>query len=168
MIRLESTRSLRRAYLDWVEEQVEDFKDSIPRSELLRLADQVVEELRLSRKGQYQLTELLLCDAVDRKIFRMLKLPGYKRWCAHQETAIACGVESQELLAQTEEISSLPAAVALADQETPGERPWSAPEERPPLRSESTTASEPVAPRPWKEFPALVVSPRPVRAVASL
>jgi hypothetical protein len=52
----ESPRSLRRAYLEWVEEQVEDFKDAIPRSRLLAIADEVVEELRLSRGGQYQLT----------------------------------------------------------------------------------------------------------------
>ncbi len=82
MIQLESARSLRRAYLDWVEEQVEAYKNSISRSELLRLADTVVEELAVTRRGQYQLTELLLCSAVDRKIFRMLKLPGYRTWRA--------------------------------------------------------------------------------------
>lgn len=79
---LGSARSLRRAYIDWVEEQVEAYKDSVSRSELLRLADTVVEELGVTRRGQYQLTELLLCSAVDRKIFRMLKLPGYRTWRA--------------------------------------------------------------------------------------
>jgi hypothetical protein len=79
---LPPSRSIRRAYLDWVDEQIEDFKDSVPRSELLRLADEVVEELRVTRKGQYQLTELLLWIAVDRKIFRLLKLPGYRTWRA--------------------------------------------------------------------------------------
>ena len=78
----QSSRSLRRAYLEWVEEQVENFKDSIPRSELLQLADQVIEELRVNQRGQYQLTEMLLCEAVDRKIFRSLRLPGYRAWCA--------------------------------------------------------------------------------------
>jgi hypothetical protein len=73
-------RSLRRAYQDWVEEQVEDFKDNIPRSELLVLADEVVRELRMTHGGQYQLTELLLCNAIDRYIFRKLKLPGYRLW----------------------------------------------------------------------------------------
>ena len=33
------------------------------------------------RGGQYQLTELLLLEAVDRRIFRLLNLPGYRRWC---------------------------------------------------------------------------------------
>lgn len=76
-----SPRSLRRAYLEWVEEQVEDFKDSIPRSRLLAIADEVVTELQLARGGQYQLTEILLCDAMNRYLFRLLKLPGYRAWC---------------------------------------------------------------------------------------
>lgn len=82
VIQLGSSRSLRRAYVDWVEEQVEAYKDSVPRSELLRLADTVVEELAVTKRGQYLLTELLLCSAVDRKIFRMLRLPGYRTWRA--------------------------------------------------------------------------------------
>lgn len=78
----QSSRSSRRAYLDWIEEQVETYKESVPRSQLLQLADEVVEELRVTQRGQYQLTELLLCAAVDRKIIRTLRLPGYRAWCA--------------------------------------------------------------------------------------
>lgn len=78
----QSPRSLRRAYLEWVEEQVENFKESVPRSELLELADEAVEELRVNHRGQYQLTELLLWEAVDRKIIDVLRLPGYRAWCA--------------------------------------------------------------------------------------
>jgi len=77
-----SPRPLRRAYVEWVEQKIEDFKERIPRSDLLDLADEVVTELRVSAKGQYQLTELLLCNAIDRRIGRMLKLPGYRAWCA--------------------------------------------------------------------------------------
>ncbi|MBB4634111.1 hypothetical protein [Longimicrobium terrae] len=80
-----SSRSLRRAYVDWVEEQIEEFKDTIPRSQLLQLADEVVTGLRVDKDGQYQLTEILLCNAMDRRIFRMLKLPGYRAWCAHHQ-----------------------------------------------------------------------------------
>lgn len=83
----QSPRSLRRAYLEWVEEQVEEFKDAIPRSRLLAIADEVVDELRLSRGGQYQLTEVLLCDAMNRHLFRLLKLPGYRAWCEQRATA---------------------------------------------------------------------------------
>ena len=81
-------RSLRRAYREWVEEQVEEFKDSIPRSQLLTIADQVVNELRMTRGGQYQLTELVLCDAIDRYLVRELKLPGYRAWAAQRRAAL--------------------------------------------------------------------------------
>ncbi len=82
-----SPRSLRRAYVDWVEEQIEEFKERIPRAQLLSMADEVVTELRVDGGGQYQLTEILLCNAMDRRIFRMLKLPGYRAWSA-QHTAM--------------------------------------------------------------------------------
>jgi hypothetical protein len=74
--------SRRRAYVEWVEEQIEAYKESVSRSELLGVADEVVADLRVNSRGQYQLTELLLAEAVDRKIFRMLKLPGYRSWAA--------------------------------------------------------------------------------------
>jgi hypothetical protein len=76
------TPSRRRAYLEWVEEQIEAYKESVSRAELLGVADEVVAELRVNARGQYQLTELLLAEAVDRRIFRMLKLPGYRSWVA--------------------------------------------------------------------------------------
>lgn len=80
----DSPRSLRRAYVEWVEEQIEEFKERIPRSHLLAIADEVVNELRVSPDGQYQLTEILLCNAMDRRILRMLRLPGYRAWCAQR------------------------------------------------------------------------------------
>ncbi len=82
-----SPRSSKRAYLEWVEEQVESYKESVPRSELLRIADEAVEELRVTRKGQYQLTELLLLEAVDRRIARTLRLPGFRTWLADRRDA---------------------------------------------------------------------------------
>jgi hypothetical protein len=81
----DTPRSLRRAYVEWVEEQIEEFKERIPRSHLLAIADEVVTELRMNPDGQYQLTELLMCNAMDRRIFRMLKLPGYRAWCAQRD-----------------------------------------------------------------------------------
>ena len=81
----DTPRSLRRAYVEWVEEQIEEFKERIPRSHLLAIADEVVTELRMNPDGQYQLTELLMCNAMDRRIFRMLKLPGYRAWCAQRQ-----------------------------------------------------------------------------------
>lgn len=76
------SRSLRRAYREWVEQQIESYKDEVARGELLDLADEVCRELRVTQEGQYQITELLLCAAMDRRIFRLLKLPGYRAWCA--------------------------------------------------------------------------------------
>jgi hypothetical protein len=76
------SRSLRRAYREWVEQQIESYKDEVARGELLDLADEVCRELRVTQDGQYQITELLLCAAMDRRIFRLLRLPGYRAWCA--------------------------------------------------------------------------------------
>lgn len=89
--------SSRRAYLEWVEEQVEDFKESISRSELLQLADEVVRELMVSPRGQYQLTELLLSEAVDRRIIRMLGLPSYRVWAAARADAPPPGEDAEDV-----------------------------------------------------------------------
>lgn len=96
----EFPRSMRRAYRDWVEEQIEEFKDNVPRSALLDLADEVCRELRVDDSGQYQITEILLCTAMDRRIFRLLKLPGYRAWCTQraarvQEPSPAAGVRAR-------------------------------------------------------------------------
>lgn len=99
-MRSDSPRSLRRAYVDWVEAQIEDYKDRIPRGELLALADEVIRDLQVSPSGQYQLTEMLLCHAIDRRLFRTLKLPGYRAWCAQQEARPAAPVVSFPLPAR--------------------------------------------------------------------
>jgi hypothetical protein len=70
----------RRAYLAWVEERVEAYKETLPRAELLDLAEDVIRELETTRRGQYQLTEVLLCSAMDRRIIGLLKLPSYRKW----------------------------------------------------------------------------------------
>lgn len=77
---LVNARSLRTAYLEWVEDQIEAYKESVSRDDLLHLAEKVIREQRVTHAGQYQLSELVLCDAVNRRIFRMLKLPGYRSW----------------------------------------------------------------------------------------
>jgi len=70
----------RQLYQAWVEEQLEDYKASLTRDELLGLADQAVAELYDSPDGQYPLTELLLCDAVDRLLVKRLGLPDFRQW----------------------------------------------------------------------------------------
>ena len=70
----------RQEYTAWIEEQIEDFKTSLTRDELLTLADEAVQGLFTTPDGQYPLTEMLLCDAVDALLFQRLGLPDYKTW----------------------------------------------------------------------------------------
>jgi hypothetical protein len=70
----------KQLYLAWVEQRIEDFKDSISRDELLEVADDAVQELYAAPEGQYSLTEIVLRDAVDMLLFRRLGLPTYKQW----------------------------------------------------------------------------------------
>ena len=50
----------------------------MPRSVLLCIGDEAVASL--SAAPQFALTELLLCDEVDRIIFKRLRLPAYDTW----------------------------------------------------------------------------------------
>ena len=70
----------RQLYNAWVEEQIEDFKTSLTRDELLALAYEAVQQLFDSPEGQYPLTERLLCDVVDTLLFHRLGLPDFKQW----------------------------------------------------------------------------------------
>lgn len=90
-MRFDSTRSWRRAYSAWVEEQIEAFKESIPRADLLGIADEVVRELAADAGGQCQLTELLLCDAVDSHLFHRLGLPSYRSWLSARRAVAQSG-----------------------------------------------------------------------------
>ena len=77
---MERLTAPRQQYLEWVEEQIEEYKCSLKRDDLLELADHAVSGLVDAPDGQYALTEILVCDAVDRLIFTRLKLPSYRRW----------------------------------------------------------------------------------------
>jgi hypothetical protein len=70
----------RRLYEAWIEDQIEDYKSALSREELLSLADEAVAQLFDAPDGQYPLTEILLCDAVDRLLLRRLNLPDYRQW----------------------------------------------------------------------------------------
>lgn len=80
----------RQRYLAWVEEQIEEYKTSITRDELLQLADDAVQQLSETRDGQYALTEILLRDTVDALIFERLKLPSYRVWLDRPERQREC------------------------------------------------------------------------------
>lgn len=85
---MESPASLRQQYVDWVDEQIEDCKASLTREELLDLAEDAVARLNDHPDGQYTLTEVMLCDAVDALIFEKLNLPDFRTWkrTCHNDT----------------------------------------------------------------------------------
>src|SRR5678816_729250 len=72
------TRSLKHEYELFVEQEIENYKESIPRSVLFGIGDDAVSSQTAA--PQFPLTEILLCDEVDRIIFKRLRLPAYDTW----------------------------------------------------------------------------------------
>ena len=72
------SRSLKHEYELYLEQEIEDYKESVPRSVLLSIGDEAVRSL--ADQQQIALTELLLCDEVDKIIFNRLRLPSYSTW----------------------------------------------------------------------------------------
>jgi hypothetical protein len=72
------SRSLKYEYELFVEREIENYKESVPRSVLLSIGDDAVHAL--AGEQQFALTELLLCDEVDKIIFKRLRLPSYATW----------------------------------------------------------------------------------------
>jgi hypothetical protein len=71
-------RSLKHEYEDYVEREIEHYKESVPRHKLLSIGDEAVREL--GEQTQFALTELLLCEVVDKIIMRRLRIPTYTTW----------------------------------------------------------------------------------------
>jgi len=71
-------RSLKYEYSLYLEREIENYKESVPRSVLLSIGDDAVQAL--AGQQQFALTELLLCDEVDKIIFKRLRLPSYSTW----------------------------------------------------------------------------------------
>jgi hypothetical protein len=72
------SRSLKHEYELFVEREIENYKESVPRNVLLSIGDEAVRALADAQ--QFALTELLLWDEVDRIIFKRLRLPSYATW----------------------------------------------------------------------------------------
>jgi len=72
------SRSLKHEYELFVEREIENYKESVPRSVLLSIGDDAVRVL--AEQQQFALTELLLVDEVDKIIFKRLRLPAYATW----------------------------------------------------------------------------------------
>ena len=72
------SRSLQHEYELYIEREIENYKESIPRSSLLKIGDEAV--AALAGHSQLALTELLLWEEVDRIIRARLRLPTYRTW----------------------------------------------------------------------------------------
>ena len=71
-------RSLKHEYELYVEREIEDYKDSIPRSAILGIGDEAVARLRAQEQAAFD--ELVLWDEVDRIITSRLRIPTYTSW----------------------------------------------------------------------------------------
>ena len=73
-----SPRSLRQEYDEFIEQRIDEYKDTLPRDDLLEIGNEAVAEIQ--KAPQFQLTEIVLTDQVDAIIRRRLKLPSFRRW----------------------------------------------------------------------------------------
>src|ERR1700741_2558331 len=73
-----TARSFRHEYELHVEQEIENYKESIPRSAILAIGDEAA--ARLPSQPQFSLSELLLCEGVERIIFSRIRLPTYNPW----------------------------------------------------------------------------------------
>ena len=67
-------RSLKYEYELYVEREIEDYKDSIPRSAILSIGDEAVSRLRAQEQVAFD--ELVLWAEVDRIITSRLRIPS--------------------------------------------------------------------------------------------
>lgn len=79
-------RSLKYEYELFVEQEIERYKESLPRHALLRIGDEAVASL--ASELQLGLTEVLLCAEVDRIIRGRCRVPTYRTWCKHRLRSI--------------------------------------------------------------------------------
>lgn len=79
--------SLQREYELYVQREIEDYKESIARSALLKIGDEAVAVLQ--GQLQFGLTELLVWEEVDRLIARRLRIPTYATWRRRRLKALA-------------------------------------------------------------------------------
>lgn len=74
----QNPRSLKYEYEQYVESEIEIYKDSIARSAILKIGDEAVASL--TAQDQIALTEMVIWQEVDRIIARRLRLPSYQTW----------------------------------------------------------------------------------------
>ncbi len=81
------SRSLKYEYAQYLEREIENYKESVPRTVLLSIGDAAVRAL--AGQQQFALTELLLCDEVDKIIAKRLRLASYTVWRKNRVKLIA-------------------------------------------------------------------------------
>jgi hypothetical protein len=74
----QNPRSLRHEYELYVENELENYKESVSRSAILKIGDEAAAALRAS--DQFAMDELLLWAEVDRIIRKRLRIPAYSTW----------------------------------------------------------------------------------------
>lgn len=74
----QTLRSLKHEYELFLDAEIERYKESVPRTAILKIADEAIASLRA--RPQYEPEELSLCDEVNRLIRGRLGLPTYERW----------------------------------------------------------------------------------------
>jgi len=72
--------STKQRYHEYLLQRIEDYKNSIPREELLNLGNDATSELESPAGVQYFLSEILLAETVDNLIKKRLNLPTFKKW----------------------------------------------------------------------------------------
>jgi hypothetical protein len=78
MMDQKSPRSLKHDYDLFVENEIDNYKESISRTSLLKIGDEAV--AALASQAQFAMSELLLCDEVDRIIRKRIRIPSYPTW----------------------------------------------------------------------------------------
>jgi len=71
-------RSLKHEYELYVENEIENYKESVSRSAILKIGDEAAAVLRADE--QFAMDELLLWAEVDRIIRKRLRIPAYQTW----------------------------------------------------------------------------------------
>ncbi len=74
----QSPRSLRSEYQEFVEREIEDYKNSVSRDFLYSIAAEA--DVALGGGAQLGMRDVLLADEVDRIIAKRLRLPSYETW----------------------------------------------------------------------------------------
>jgi hypothetical protein len=118
------SRSLQHEYELYLEREIENYKESVPRSVLLSIGDDAVRAL--AAQQQFALTELLLVDEVDKIIFKRLRLPAYATWRKRRIKLMEelrrpehWGLSPDDMVVRTAQAVPADSRVLLAGVETP-------------------------------------------------